>query len=439
MALNISARLFGFRFTRPGFSAVRRFASGAGEKLPLENEEEDLSHLKLSTQDFSKNNLKNLIEDDETAELFLQKLPGLREELERRVKNEPFPGYEEQIRQAVIGRGRGPSFPHLPKAPLQPRKMSSLPRGCPLCLRHPISGAVPIFNAITETNVDMLAKYVGGDGGIMPRKKTGVCAKHQRKLAQAIKRARHLGFLSHTRGPDDFFNRGGASTREEWLEWGDFLEPAYKRTARDEASRLAGRDERVDDNGRILRPSEFRGTQEIPEDFPVTFHLTHQAYANVLPVAPLKSTFVKGSGNPPVVVADHVKHQQMLADHQAFIAEAPENPFDTYNNGEVYISEAELMGKPLPGWLRPDLQQEKKIIADILRTVRARKLLKQQQEQAKTAPLATQPTPQTAEQRRRRALDKIAAQNRAKAAGLDVEDVDWDEVVDSLPKGSRQA
>jgi small subunit ribosomal protein S18 len=30
---------------------------------------------------------------------------------------------------------------------------------------------------------------------ILPRRKTGVCAKHQRKLAVAIKRARHLALL----------------------------------------------------------------------------------------------------------------------------------------------------------------------------------------------------------------------------------------------------
>ena len=30
---------------------------------------------------------------------------------------------------------------------------------------------------------------------IFPRKKTGVCAKHQRKLARAIKRARIIGLL----------------------------------------------------------------------------------------------------------------------------------------------------------------------------------------------------------------------------------------------------
>jgi ribosomal protein S18 len=31
----------------------------------------------------------------------------------------------------------------------------------------------------------------------MPAKKTGLCRKHQRKLAQAIKRARYMGLISY--------------------------------------------------------------------------------------------------------------------------------------------------------------------------------------------------------------------------------------------------
>ncbi|PIS17560.1 MAG: 30S ribosomal protein S18 [Candidatus Nealsonbacteria bacterium CG09_land_8_20_14_0_10_42_14] len=43
-----------------------------------------------------------------------------------------------------------------------------------------------------------LRRFLSGLGKIRPRKKTGVCAKHQRKLAKAVKRARHLGLLSST-------------------------------------------------------------------------------------------------------------------------------------------------------------------------------------------------------------------------------------------------
>ena len=42
-----------------------------------------------------------------------------------------------------------------------------------------------------------LQPYVSSRGKIEPRRKTGVCAKHQRVLAAAIKRARHLALLHY--------------------------------------------------------------------------------------------------------------------------------------------------------------------------------------------------------------------------------------------------
>jgi small subunit ribosomal protein S18 len=41
----------------------------------------------------------------------------------------------------------------------------------------------------------MLRRYIAEDGKIRPRRQTGTCAKHQRELARAIKRARHLALL----------------------------------------------------------------------------------------------------------------------------------------------------------------------------------------------------------------------------------------------------
>jgi small subunit ribosomal protein S18 len=45
---------------------------------------------------------------------------------------------------------------------------------------------------------EFLKRFVSSLGKIKSRKKTGVCASHQKKLAQAIKRARFLGLLSYT-------------------------------------------------------------------------------------------------------------------------------------------------------------------------------------------------------------------------------------------------
>jgi len=47
-------------------------------------------------------------------------------------------------------------------------------------------------------NTLQLKRFISGLGKIRPRKKTGLCAKHQRRVAKAVKRARHLGLLSAT-------------------------------------------------------------------------------------------------------------------------------------------------------------------------------------------------------------------------------------------------
>jgi small subunit ribosomal protein S18 len=42
--------------------------------------------------------------------------------------------------------------------------------------------------------------YISDRGKIVPRRRTGACAKHQRILATAIKRARHLALLPYLPG-----------------------------------------------------------------------------------------------------------------------------------------------------------------------------------------------------------------------------------------------
>ncbi len=44
-------------------------------------------------------------------------------------------------------------------------------------------------------NVDLLKRFVSDKGKILPRRVTGVCAKHQRRVAQAVKRAREIALL----------------------------------------------------------------------------------------------------------------------------------------------------------------------------------------------------------------------------------------------------
>lgn len=46
-------------------------------------------------------------------------------------------------------------------------------------------------------DTDLLKKFLSGLFKIRGRKKTGLCAHHQREIAKAIKRARYLGLLPY--------------------------------------------------------------------------------------------------------------------------------------------------------------------------------------------------------------------------------------------------
>ena len=47
-------------------------------------------------------------------------------------------------------------------------------------------------------NADQLKKYINEKGKILPRRATGACAKHQRDITLAVKRARHIAILPYT-------------------------------------------------------------------------------------------------------------------------------------------------------------------------------------------------------------------------------------------------
>lgn len=50
-------------------------------------------------------------------------------------------------------------------------------------------------SAIDYKDVAKLRRYITENGKILPRRQTGICAIHQRELAQAIKRARIMALL----------------------------------------------------------------------------------------------------------------------------------------------------------------------------------------------------------------------------------------------------
>ncbi|MEA3460210.1 MAG: 30S ribosomal protein S18 [Chloroflexota bacterium] len=66
------------------------------------------------------------------------------------------------------------------------------PRRCFFCTED--------IDNIDYKNVNLLRRFITDHGKIKPRRRTGTCAKHQRQLARAIKRARHLALLPFAPG-----------------------------------------------------------------------------------------------------------------------------------------------------------------------------------------------------------------------------------------------
>lgn len=60
---------------------------------------------------------------------------------------------------------------------------------CQMCAGKPVDYKDP----------EILRKYVNEKGKILPRRVTGACAKHQRHIAQQVKRARMIALLPFTR------------------------------------------------------------------------------------------------------------------------------------------------------------------------------------------------------------------------------------------------
>ncbi|MBU4462021.1 30S ribosomal protein S18 [Patescibacteria group bacterium] len=52
-------------------------------------------------------------------------------------------------------------------------------------------------NEIDFKNADVLSKFISSAYKIKNRKKTGLCAMHQRGVSKAIKRARQLGIMPY--------------------------------------------------------------------------------------------------------------------------------------------------------------------------------------------------------------------------------------------------
>jgi small subunit ribosomal protein S18 len=72
------------------------------------------------------------------------------------------------------------------KAPRPPKRVPKK-KVCTFCVDH--------VEDIDYKDVAKLKRYITEKGKILPRRMSGVCAKHQRPLANAIKRARIMALL----------------------------------------------------------------------------------------------------------------------------------------------------------------------------------------------------------------------------------------------------
>ena len=64
--------------------------------------------------------------------------------------------------------------------------------------RKVCSFCVDKVEAIDYKDVAKLSKYTSEREKILPRRVTGTCAKHQRQLTTAIKRARAIALMAYT-------------------------------------------------------------------------------------------------------------------------------------------------------------------------------------------------------------------------------------------------
>ena len=80
-----------------------------------------------------------------------------------------------------------------PGAGPRPKRKGRFPfrrKACSFCVEG--------VKAIDYKDVGRLRRFLSDRARIEPRRKLGTCAKHQRALAIALKRARHLALLPYT-------------------------------------------------------------------------------------------------------------------------------------------------------------------------------------------------------------------------------------------------
>ncbi len=74
---------------------------------------------------------------------------------------------------------------------IQRKRIIKVPRNCLFCNEE----REPDYK-----DVGTISRYVSERGRILGKDKTGICAKHQRRLSKAIKRAREMAIMPFVAG-----------------------------------------------------------------------------------------------------------------------------------------------------------------------------------------------------------------------------------------------
>lgn len=70
------------------------------------------------------------------------------------------------------------------------KNVAAKDRHCTFCVNQ--------IDAIDYKDTETLRRFISSYGKIVPRRRSGVCSAHQRKVARAIKRSRIMGLLPFT-------------------------------------------------------------------------------------------------------------------------------------------------------------------------------------------------------------------------------------------------
>ncbi|MDY0269601.1 30S ribosomal protein S18 [Trichloromonas sp.] len=84
------------------------------------------------------------------------------------------------------------SYPNKPSRPAAPRRRFTRRKGCRFCGDKTLK--------IDYKEIRTLRYFISERGKIVPRRISGNCANHQRKITEAIKRARNIALLPFTSG-----------------------------------------------------------------------------------------------------------------------------------------------------------------------------------------------------------------------------------------------